>query len=181
MARDTRVPIKVGASSQKGHAPNKCLPRFVGDAEIKSLRKVVDEKNAVIEKFKASDEEQKTCIAGLQKELAKTKEEYADLKEFADSFKEELEEVFVNNDISQDDYSWLVKIFGQWYTYKNHSKFYLGKLQSASSCIRDLKDDLTELEEITKGLGNIRSATKIADRFLAVRQHFDNLASMLMV
>ena len=129
----------------------------------------------------SNDEELKSYINNLQNEVAKAKEECAEMKEFVDSFKEDLEEVYANNDVSKDEYSQLVKIFGQWYTYKNHSKFYHSKLKSAQSSIRDLKEDLQKLEKITKGLGNLRSATQIADRFLIVRHHLDNLASRLMV
>ena len=41
----------------KGYVLNKGMPRFVGKTEIVRLRKVVDEKNAIIEKFQKYDEE----------------------------------------------------------------------------------------------------------------------------
>ena len=51
---------------EKPYILNKGLPRFVGDTEFKRLRAVIDEKNALIEKFKAYDEERKAYYKDIQ-------------------------------------------------------------------------------------------------------------------
>ena len=163
-----------GSVPEKGYVPNKGMPRFVGDTEIKRLRKVLEEKEACIEKFKKYDEERKAYVARLQ-------EEYNDMKEFIDSFQEELKEIGSNEDLSQSDVDQVVKLFGQWYGYKNRSQLYHGKLKSARSCIRDLKEDIRKLEEMMTGIGNIRSATMISDRFMIMRQHLEVLMAKLTV
>lgn len=183
MAEVTNSNISLQEESQpeKGYVLNKGLPPFVADTEIRRLRKVVEEKNALIEKFKKYDEERKNYVAALQKLVDDAKQETADMKEFVDSFKEDIQEVCVNEEVSQDDYEQMVKLFSQWYTYKNHSKLYQGKLKSARSSIRDLKDDLTRLETILKGVGDFRTATQVSDRFVQIRLHLDTLMSKLNV
>ena len=157
------------------------MPPFGGDVEIKRLRKVIDEKNACIEEFKKYDEERKAYVAVLQKQVADIKEELADMKEFTESFKEELQEVYADGEVSQGDYEQMVKLFGQWYTYKNHSRLYLGKLKSARASIRDLNDDINHLETLLKGVGDFRTTTQVSDRFVQTRQHLDTLMSKLLV
>ena len=66
---------------EKSYILNKGLPRFVGDTEFKRLRAVIDEKNALIEKFKAYDEERKAYYKDIQNLVDKLTEEKKALHE----------------------------------------------------------------------------------------------------
>ena len=66
---------------EKSYILNKGLPRFVGDTEFKRLRAVIDEKNALIEKFKAYDEERKAYYKDIQNLVDKLTEEKKALQE----------------------------------------------------------------------------------------------------
>ena len=158
----------------KGYVPNKGMPRFVGEVENKRLRKVIEEKDALIEKFKKYDEERKAYCAKLQSE-------YKDMKDFVDSFTEELKELQYEENICHEDYEEIIKLYGQWYGYKNRSQLYKGKLKAARASIKDLKDDVNKLEELMTGIGNIRTTMKISDRFMLMRQHLEVLMSKLVV
>ena len=164
----------------EGYVLNKGLPTFVGDTEIRRLRAVIREKNRAIEAFKKYDEERKAYYAKVVADDARVKEENQSMKEFVDSFMEELKAVYADGEISQSDYEQMTKLFANWYTYKTHSALYKGKLKSARSSIHDLQEDLDCLERAMTGIGDFRTATQIADRFVLVRQHLDNLLSKLM-
>lgn len=162
------------ADTERTYVPNRRLPDFVGDTEIRRLKKVIEEKNSLIAKFKKYDEERKAYVANLQ-------EEYGNMKDFVDSFSEELKEAYQEGELDRQDFDVMMKLFGQWYGYKNSSRLYHGKLKAARSSVRDLKDDLTKLEELLKGVGNISTIISVSDRFMIARQHLDVLAAKLNV
>jgi uncharacterized small protein (DUF1192 family) len=57
----------------------------------------------------------------------------------------------------------------------------VGKLKAARSSVRDLKEDLTKLEVLLRGVGNISTIISVSDRFMLARQHLDVLATKLNV
>ena len=59
---------------ENGYSPNRGMPRFVGSTEIRRLSKVIEEKNALIEKFRKYDEERKAYYADFMEEYEAMKE-----------------------------------------------------------------------------------------------------------
>lgn len=63
--------------NDKGYIPNKNL-KLTPDVEIKRLRKVIDEKNALIEKFKSYDAQRNDYVRRLQKNYELMEERFVD-------------------------------------------------------------------------------------------------------
>lgn len=176
MAHDkkTQVPLPPKAEEEpaQGYILNKGMPPFVGDTEIKRLQKVVEQKNAAIEAFKKYDEERKKYCENLL-------EEYNEMKSFVESFAEELKEIYADGELDDQDYRTMVKLYVKWYTYKNNAQFYHEKLKGARGSVKDLKEDLTKLEDLVSGIGDFRAAGRVVERFGIIRQHLDTLTGKL--
>ena len=166
--------IAEAKESENGYSPNWRLPRFVGPTEIRRLNKVVEEKNALIEKFRKYDDERKAYYAGFM-------EEYEAMKESFDQFTQELQKVFEDNGREESDYRKVLRLYRNWLNYKNHAEHYKDKL--ARESVRDIKDDLGKLEEL---LGQLEYETAsdlehVVSRMFTMRKHLDVLQSKLLV
>lgn len=71
---DKAVNKETQESDVKPYILNKGLPRFVGRTEFRRLDKVIQEKNALIERFKQYDEERKAYYAGFIEDYNEMKE-----------------------------------------------------------------------------------------------------------
>ena len=151
---------------------NKGLPRFVGHTEIKRLRKVVDEKNALIEKFKKYDEDRKAYYAGLL-------EENEELKESLTHFSEELMKVVQEGDMTDSEYKKFLKLYGRWLTYKNDMNRYKGHIAIARQGIKDLEQDLKKLENMVVDAGEMTLLERLTERIHVMHQHLDTVRSRL--
>jgi chromosome segregation ATPase len=168
--------IAEAKESENGYSPNRRLPRFVGPTEIRRLNKVVEEKNALIEKFRKYDEERKAYYADFM-------EEYEAMKDSFDQFTQELQKVFEDNGREVSDYRKVLRLYRNWLNYKNHAEHYKDKLAGARESVRDIKDDLRKLEEL---LGQLEYETTtnlehVVSRMFTMRKHLDTLQSKLLV
>ena len=158
---------------ERGYVINKGMPRFVGDVEIKRLRKVVDEKNAAIEAFKKYDEERKAYYAGLT-------EEYEEMKSSFTQFNEELLKVVQDGDMSQSEYKRFMKLYGHWLTYKNNANLYKNVITTAKQGVKDLIKDLNKLEVLVLNAGDMTLIEQLTDRIHVMHQHLDTVRSRLV-
>lgn len=175
---ETTSPVMEQASDmpEKGYVLNKGLPRFVGHTEIKRLRKVVEEKNALIEKFKKYDEVRKAYYADLM-------EEYEEMKSSFDQFTLELMNTVEDGDIDSSEQKKILKLYRNWYTYKRKQDLYKEKLVDARHSVKDLREDLTKLENLLGKLsfGNTTEVEQVVERMFVMRKHLDTLQAKIIV
>lgn len=159
--------------SEKGYVINKGMPGFVCDVEIKRLRKVVDEKNALIEKYKKYDEERKAYYANFM-------EEYSEMKESFTQFTDELVKVVEDGEMSHSEHKRFVKLYGKWLTYKNHAMLYKNAIATARHGVKDLVQDLKVLETLVLNAGDMTLIEQLTDRIHVMHQHLDTVRSRLV-
>lgn len=165
--------VQENAVQEKGYVINKGMPAFVGDVEIKRLRKIVDEKNAAIESFKKYDEERKAYYANFM-------EEYSEMKESFTQFTEELAKVVEDGEMSQSEYKRFVKLYGKWVTYKNHAMLYKNAIATAWHGVKNLVQDLKVLEALVINAGDMTLLKQLTDRIHVMHQHLDTVRSRLV-
>ena len=165
---------KSAEQQEKGYVINKGMPRFVGDTEIKRLRKVVDEKNALIEKFKKYDEERKAYYAELM-------DEYNEMKSSFTQFTDELKKVMEDGEMTHSEYKRFIKLYGHWLTYKNHVMLFKNALATARQSVKDLVKDLKVLEALVVNAGDMTLIEQLTDRIHVMHQHLDTVRSRLEV
>lgn len=165
--------VQENAEPEKGYVINKGMPSFVGDVEIKRLRKVVDEKNALIDKYKKYDEERKAYYANFM-------EEYSEMKESFTQFTEELMKVVENGEMSHSEHKRFMKLYGKWLTYKNHATLYKNTITTARHSVKDLVQDLKVLETLVLNAGDMTLLEQLTDRIHVMHQHLDTVRSRLV-
>ena len=152
---------------ERGYVMNKGMPRFVGKTEIARLRKVVEEKNALIEKFKKYDEERKAYYAAFM-------EEYKEMKDSYDLFNQELLKVVEEGDMSQSEHKKFLKLYRNWFIYKSKATLY--------QSVRDIKDDIRKIEDLLGKyiIGSTSDMEVVIARMFAMRKHLDTLQSKMI-
>lgn len=161
---------------EKGYRPNSGMPAFVGNTEIKRLNKVLDEKNALIEKFRKYDEERKAYYAERM-------EEYEEMKNSFDQFSEELLKVVDDGDMEQSEYRKFLKLYRNWFIYKANADLYKSKLADARDSVRDLREDIKKLEDslVKLDIDKINDLEVLALRMCTMRKHLDTLQMKMSI
>ena len=161
---------------EKGYILNLGMPRFVNETEIRRLRKVVKEKNALIEKFKKYDEERKAYYA-------ERKEEYDAMKQSFDQFSLELAKAVEDGELDASEHGKFMKLYRHWYTYKCRQELYKGKLAEARHSVREVRDDLSKLEALlgVLPLTSTSGLEQVVNRMITMRKHLDTLQSKMIV
>lgn len=165
--------VEASTEPEKGYVINKGMPGFVCDVEIKRLRKVVDEKNALIEKYKKYDDERKAYYA-------KFMDEYSEMKESFTQFTEELVKVVEDGEMSHSEHKRFVKLYGKWLTYKNHAMLYKNAIATARHGVKNLVQDLKVLEALVINAGDMTLLEQLTDRIHVMHQHLDTVRSRLV-
>lgn len=174
---------------------NKGMPAFVGKTEITRLRKVIEEKNLCISKFKEYDEQRKAYYAELeaanvrhtaekaelvkqlkeaQKALAKERE--ANKEPF---FAEELRSLVENGDMTSTEYEKFMKLYAYWLKYRNDVMFYKSRMKTGRGSIKDLKKDLKEISKTLMKAGDMELLDALSARMLLMTAHLDTLQQRL--
>lgn len=173
---------------------NKGLPRFVGQTEIKRLRKVVEEKNALIEKFKKYDEERKEyykniqdLVDRLESENSELKKENAKLqtnveklrKKQEPMFAPELRELMESGDMIATEYEKFMNLYAYWLQHRNDVIFYKSRLKTGRSSVKTLKKDLQSIKTILSNAGKMDVLERLSERMLNMTSHLDTLQQRL--
>lgn len=157
----------------KSYVTNKGLPPFVGDVELRRLRKVIAEKNVAIEAFKKYDEERKEYYAGMMEDLK-------ELRSTFDQFNEELLKVVDDGDMTNSDYKRFMKLYANWLTYKNEVIMYKNTFFSVRQSLKDLRDDINTLERMTRNITEMSLLEQVTERLYVMRQHLETTRSRLI-
>lgn len=163
-------------SDIKPYILNKGMPRFVGRTEFKRLDKVIQEKNALIERFKKYDEERKAYYAEFI-------EDYNEMKESFDRFTEELKKVAEDSELDQSELQKVLKLYRNWFTYKSNSDLYKDRLCKARQSVSDIGNDIDQLETLMGQLtpNEIRHQEQIVNSIYAMRKHLDTLRARVII
>lgn len=174
LEKEEGVLAQVAEQSEKGYITNKGMPSFVGDVEIKRLRKIIDEKNTVIESFKKYDEVRKEYYAGMM-------EDFKEMKSSFDQFNEELLKVVDDGDMTKSDYKRFMKLYANWLAYKNEVILYKNTMSSVRQNLKSLVVDLKKLECMTKDIADMSLLETVTERIYVMRQHLEVARSHLIM
>lgn len=160
----------------EGYTPNKRLPRFVGPTEIRRLSKVIEEKNALIEKFKEYDEERKAYYAEFL-------EEYEAMKESFDQFTLELRKACEDEELELSDYKKILRLYHNWLNYKNDAEHYKQKLAAARESVHAVCADVAKLEGLVGRLDYYRLSDleSVVALMSTTRKHLEILQAKMTV
>ena len=173
---------------------NKGLPRFVGHTEIKRLRKVVEEKNALIEKFKKYDEERKEyykniqdLVDRLESENSELKKENAKLLTNVEKLRKKQEPLFApelrglmeSGDMTASEYEKFMNLYAYWLQHRNDVMFYKSRLKTGRGSVKDLKSDIQSIKAILMNAGDMELLDRLSERMLSMTAHLDTLQQRL--
>lgn len=173
---------------------NKGLPRFVGQTEIKRLRKVVEEKNALIEKFKKYDEERKEyykniqdLVDRLESENSELKKENAKLLTNVEKLRKKQEPLFApelrglmeSDDMTASEYEKFMNLYAYWLQHRNDVMFYKSRLKTGRGSVKDLKSDIQSIKAILMNAGDMELLDRLSERMLSMTAHLDTLQQRL--
>lgn len=173
---------------------NKGLPRFVGNTEFKRLRAVIDEKNALIEKFKAYDEERKAYYKDIQNlvdrltdEKKALHEENAKLcktieklrKKQEPLFAPELRQLMETGKMTASEYEKFMNLYAFWLQHRNDVMFYKSRLKTGRGSVKDLKGDIQSIKAILMNAGDMELLDRLSERLLSMTAHLDTLQQRL--
>lgn len=173
---------------------NKGLPRFVGQTEIKRLRKVVEEKNALIEKFKKYDEERKEyykniqdLVDRLESENSELKKENAKLLTNVEKLRKKQEPLFApelrglmeSGDMTASEYEKFMNLYAYWLQHRNDVMFYKSRLKTGRGSVKDLKSDIQSIKAILMNAVDMELLDRLSERMLSMTAHLDTLQQRL--
>ena len=153
--------------------PNRGMPEFVPDTEIRRLRAVIAEKDALIEKFKAYDAERKAYYEGIVRD-------YNDMKQYCNEFNDALKKVCSDNDFDKSDLKRCKKLFKQWVSYKLDALRFQETLSRALSHLNtDIAADIVRLDSLVDRLPTFADIELFTDALSRLRSHADDLRGYL--
>lgn len=173
---------------------NKGMPRFVGQTEIKRLRKVVEEKNALIEKFKKYDEERKEYYKNIQDLVDRLESENSELKKENTKlltnveklrkkqeplFAPELRGLMESGDMTASEYEKFMNLYAYWLQHRNDVMFYKSRLKTGRGSVKDLKSDIQSIKAILMNAGDMELLDRLSERMLSMTAHLDTLQQRL--
>ena len=190
--------LEHGSTQEQQEVPayvlNKGLPRFVGQTEIKRLRKVVEEKNALIEKFKKYDEERKEYYKNIQDLVDRLESENSELKKENTKlltnveklrkkqeplFAPELRGLMESGDMTASEYEKFMNLYAYWLQHRNDVMFYKSRLKTGRGSVKDLKSDIQSIKAILMNAGDMELLDRLSERMLSMTAHLDTLQQRL--
>lgn len=151
---------------ERAWIPNRKL-RLTQKAEIVRLRKVIDEKNAAISKFKKYDEERSEYCHRLEQNYAIMEERFG---EFADAINE-------CDEIDDGTKEFYKEVVMRLYQGKVNSDKDKSVFQKALSELNKLQDCLNNMEFVMMGVGNPQKRGELLNELRKVKVRYDNTLS----
>ena len=155
---------KLTEEEAKAYIPNLRL-QLTDKAEIKRLKKVVEEKNKQIEKFKKYDEERKTYCHRLEQNYALMEERF---NELADAVNE-------CEDIDDGTKEFYREVIMRLYRGKVSQDKEKSVLQTSFSQLSKLQDTINNLEFIMMGVGNAQKKAELLNELSKLQVRYDNI------
>ncbi len=171
---------------ERGYAFNRHLELGLRSENIR-LRKALNEKNlqmkaviddctakmqSLVEKYRKHDDQRKAHYARFE-------EEYDAMKEYFDSFSEELRKAMDDESFSDNDRKAVLKLYQHWYSYKKESATLRGKISTGRHGIKGILKDAEILTGLVQKERDIHNIEAVTDRVAVLRQHLDTLKTAL--
>ena len=163
---ETKFGQKLTEEEVKAYIPNLHL-ELTQAAEIKRLRKVIDEKNAAIEKFKKYDEERKTYYHRFEKN-------YEMMEERFNEFLEAINDCDDIDDGSKDFYKEVVMRLYQGKVKTDKEK---SVLQTSLTQLSKMQETINNLEFVMMGVGNAQKKVELLNELRKLQVRYDNILS----
>ena len=163
---ETKFGQKLTEKEVKAYIPNRNL-QLTLSSEVKRLRKVIDEKDALIAKFKRYDEERKQYYHRFEQNYEMMEERFNELADAINSCDE-------LDDGTKEFYREVVmRLYrGKVATDKDKSV-----LQVAYSNLMKLQDCFTNMEFTIMGVGNAQKRAELLNELRKMKVRYDNITS----
>lgn len=165
---ETKIGQKLTEEELKAYIPNRNL-QLTLSGEVKRLRKVIEEKDALITKFKKYDEERKAYYRRFE-------QNYQMMEERFNEFLEAINDCDEIDDGSKEFYKEVVmRLYrGKVTTDKEKSV-----LQVAQSHLLKLQECFNNLEFAMMGVGNVQKRAELLNELRKAKTRYDNLTAYL--
>ena len=163
---ETKFGQKLTEEEVKAYIPNLHL-ELTQAAEIKRLRKVIDEKNAAIEKFKKYDEERKTYYHRFEKNYEMMEER----------FNEFLEAINDCDDIDDGTKDFYKEVVMRLYQGKVKTDKEKSVLHTSLTQLSKMQETINNLEFVMMGVGNAQKKTELLNELRKLQVRYDNILS----
>ncbi len=150
----------------KAYIPNLHL-ELTPQAEIRRLRKVIDEKNDLIARFKKYDEERKAYYRRFE-------QNYEMMEERFDEFLEAINECDEIDDGTKGFYKEVVMRLYRGKVANDKEK---SVLQVAQSHLLKLQDCFNKLEFAMMGVGNVQKKAELLNELRKMKVRYDNITA----
>lgn len=163
---ETKIGQKLTEEEVKAYIPNRNL-QLTLSGEVKRLRKVIEEKDALITKFKKYDEERKAYYRRFE-------QNYEMMEKRFDEFLEAINDCDDIDDGTKGFYQEVVMRLYRWKVTIDKEK---PVLQSSQSKLLKLQDCFNNLEFAMMGVGNVRKRAELLNELRKAKTRYDNVTA----
>lgn len=163
---ETKFGQKLTDEEVKAYLPNLHL-ELTQKAEIKRLKLVIQEKDALITKFKRYDEERKSYYSRFEQNYEMMEERF---NEFLDAIND-------CDDIDDGTKDFYKQVVMRLYQGKVNSDKDKSIFQKALSDLNKLQDCFSNMEFVMMGVGNAQKKAELLNELRKVKVRYDNIIS----
>ena len=161
---ETKFGQKLTEEEMKAYIPNRNL-QLTLSGEVKRLRKVIEEKDALITKFKKYDEERKSYYRRFEQNYEMMEER----------FNEFLEAINDCDDIDDGTKVFYKEVVMRLYRGKVATDKEKSVLQVAHSHLLKLQECFNNLEFAIMGVGNVQKRAELLNELRKMKVRYDNI------
>ena len=161
---ETKIGQKLTEEEVKAYIPNRNF-QLTLSGEVKRLRKVIEEKDALITKFKKYDEERKAYYRRFE-------QNYEMMEKRFDEFLEAINDC---DDIDDGTKGFYKEVVMRLYRGKVTIDKEKPVLQSSQSKLLKLQDCFNNLEFAMIGVGNVQKRTELLNELRKMKVRYDNI------
>lgn len=161
---ETKIGQKLTEEEVKAYIPNRNF-QLTLSSEVKRLRKVIEEKDALITKFKKYDEERKAYYRRFE-------QNYEMMEKRFDEFLEAINDC---DDIDDGTKGFYKEVVMRLYRGKVTIDKEKPVLQSSQSKLLKLQDCFNNLEFAMMGVGNVQKRAELLNELRKMKVRYDNI------
>ena len=155
-----------------GYIINRDMPQFTPATEIRRLRRVIAEKDELIKKFKAYDQQRKAYYAAFE-------EDYKAMKDSFDEFNAALTAICNDGYVEKSDLKRLKKLFSLWLGFKHDAAAAKVAMNQALQQCTPLDGDIVRLRKMLASLPRFSDIEDFSATIAQVQGHVDALRGTL--
>ena len=161
---ETKFGQKLTEEEVKAYIPNRNL-QLTLSSEVKRLRKVIDEKDALIAKFKRYDEERKQYYHRFEQNYEMMEERF---NELADAIND-------CDEIDDGTKEFYKEVIMRLYKGKVATDKEKSVIQKAFSDLKKLQDCFNNMEFVMMGVGNAQKKSELLNELRKMQVRYDNI------